>query len=260
MKVAYKDMGDGPILFCLPPWPSGSSVFIPLADEVQGQIRIIAPDLPGWGGYSNTMLLEPTIFSYMRIVQEFIKSFEVSSFNLLGYSFGGLLAQTVVLQGITLPEKVLYVSTIHSGDEVYEANKIGFKAYEFISSLHIDDELIDKIAVPFILHKINSSAKPDILQHPLYPQILEEDKKSQIDCLIEVWKSIADKDWLKPYLKKIPTHIIMGDNEPDFIHDETLELSNFLDVPPILLRDADHNHLFTEPEKSKDYIISFLRS
>ncbi len=258
MNIAYKDMGEGSVLFCLPPWPSGSSVFIPLSDEIGKKIRIISPDLPGWGGYSNTMLLEPNIFSYTRIIQEFIKSFNLRSFNILGYSFGGLLAQTVNLQGVTVPEKTIYVSTIHSGDEVYEANKIGFKAFELVNNLHIDDAIIQKIASIFIKRKLNTSAKPDILNHPLYKQVLEEDTRSQIDCLVEVWKSISDKDWLKPYLKQIPSMVILGDNEPDFIHDESIELSDYLGIKPVRLNNSDHNHLFTEPNRSASYILNFL--
>jgi pimeloyl-ACP methyl ester carboxylesterase len=88
MNIAYKDIPGEKVLFCIPPWPSSSAVYMPLALALGDNTRVIALDLPGWGGYSDKPRFKPTVTNYAKLINDFILSFELPEYDILGYSFG----------------------------------------------------------------------------------------------------------------------------------------------------------------------------
>jgi len=79
VKIAYKDVGNSQPLFCLPPYPSSSTAFVPCIKysiRRKAKIRFIALDLPGFGGYSSLPKDNFTLEEFIKTIEDFILSFK----------------------------------------------------------------------------------------------------------------------------------------------------------------------------------------
>lgn len=259
IKLAYRDIGEGPVVFCLPPWPSGSIAFAPFASLIKNDFRIIALDLPGWGGNSGKMKLNPTVDNYAAIIEEFIKSFEIEDFSLLGYSFGGALAQKVSDRGIVSPKKIVLISTMHSGDEIYRKFKVFFKLYLRVLALHLPNYII-KLYLRRFMFSLRKKTKYYKLHKTseFYKRLISESKKADNFCTLHSLFSLFDMELLDPTDKLKKTLILVGDTDSSFVQSESKQMGKYLGIEPVIIENADHDHFCFDPEKSVAAIVRFL--
>lgn len=261
-KIAYKDVGKGDqVVFCIPPWPSGSIVFVPFAEAIKDQVRVIALDLPGWGGYSSPMKQVPTVENYANIVAEFVKSFDLKDYSMLGYSFGGATIQATLKYKLLKPKKVAYVSTIHSGDDMANANRATLKFYKIAKAFYTPDILIKKIT-KYYIGKLSRRHKADFYNHyadtQFHNQIIEEDLRADIPSIFGAIFSLIETELLNVNETKPESIVIYADSDPDFIKKESREMADFLGLAPIYLEHMDHDHFAFDVNKSTDILLNFF--
>lgn len=262
-RIAYKNIGKGPVVFCIPPWPSGSSAFVPFAHSVRQHLNIIALDLPGWGGYSSPMKEKPTLENYARLIAQFIEHFQFEEYSLLGYSFGGAMIQQMLKLDLVHPKKIVYVSTIHSGDDLERENISAIKAYRLMKSLHIPGKVIKELVALFV-GKLTRLNKDKFYKYyvgtKIHTAIVEEDLRGDINAIFGALFSLIETELLNPDQAKIDSLVVYADSDIDFIKKGSREIAEFLEIVPTYLENVDHDHFTFDVNKSADIVLNFLLS
>ena len=88
LKTEYTEQGEGEFMLMLHGWGSSASLFEGLIGLCSKKYRVIAPDMPGFGGTEEPK--EPwDVEKYADFILEFLKPYAPKSVILLGHSFGG---------------------------------------------------------------------------------------------------------------------------------------------------------------------------
>ncbi len=88
LNINYKDQGSGDFVFILHGWGSSIEVFDNTINLLAKKYRVIAPDLPGFGGSCEPK--QPwCVDDYVNFAVDFIKSFKAKKVILIGHSYGG---------------------------------------------------------------------------------------------------------------------------------------------------------------------------
>ena len=88
LKTEYTEQGEGEVMLMLHGWGSRASLFEGLIGLCSKKYRVIAPDMPGFGGTEEPK--EPwDVEKYADFILEFLKPYAPKSVILLGHSFGG---------------------------------------------------------------------------------------------------------------------------------------------------------------------------
>ncbi|MFO0554267.1 MAG: alpha/beta hydrolase [Polyangiaceae bacterium] len=94
--VSYCDEGAGPCVVAVHGLPGSSRDFRWLAPVLARGVRVIRPDMPGFGGTALAVEPDPSVDARARFVLEFLDALEVSRPVLLGHSMGGVVAARAV--------------------------------------------------------------------------------------------------------------------------------------------------------------------
>ena len=88
IRTEYTDSGEGEIILMLHGWGSRASLFEGLIRLCSKKYRVLAPDMPGFGGSAEPS--EPwDVGRYADFILKFLEPFAPGSVILLGHSFGG---------------------------------------------------------------------------------------------------------------------------------------------------------------------------
>jgi len=90
-SIRYYEAGDGPPVLLLHGAGATARLWKPQIDGLSSSFRVIAPDLPGFGG-SDMMGYINAVGDYSRFVLEFMDALEITSAHIIGSSMGGWAA------------------------------------------------------------------------------------------------------------------------------------------------------------------------
>lgn len=103
-QTFYQDIGKSEhVLVMLHGWGGNWQSFAPLIPELSRNFRLIIPDLPVFAASQITNHKVWTSQDYVQWLNEFLETFKLGQFNLLGHSFGGKIA---ALFAASYPEKI----------------------------------------------------------------------------------------------------------------------------------------------------------
>lgn len=106
-RVSYIDQGNGPAVLLLHGWGAPASTYRLIIDHLSAYCRVIAPDLPGFGGSE-----EPTqawnLDAFVDFAEEFVRFLGLDKAVLLGHSFGGRM----IIKWMNRPGRTLQVPKI----------------------------------------------------------------------------------------------------------------------------------------------------
>ena len=92
IKTLISSSGEGKALLCLHGWGGSHESFTELREAMcSDHVRIIAPDLPGFGE-SDDPSESWSVDDYANFVEELVKELNLSNVLLLGHSFGGRIS------------------------------------------------------------------------------------------------------------------------------------------------------------------------
>ena len=87
-QVSYIDQGEGSVILLLHGWGAQASTYQLIIDHLSTRFRVVAPDLPGFGGSE-----EPPeawdVDQYVAFVDAFVKSLGLTEAAVIGHSNGG---------------------------------------------------------------------------------------------------------------------------------------------------------------------------
>ena len=112
LMTEYMDEGEGPTLLFLPGWMNTLHNFNELASRLKSEYRIVRLDLPGFlGGGTETPPSDWHVRDYAAFVEAFIEKIRLTSYVLVGHSFGGRVAIKGVAQGMLRPSRLVLIGS-----------------------------------------------------------------------------------------------------------------------------------------------------
>lgn len=106
-RVAYIDQGEGPVVLLLHGWGAPAATYRLIIDHLSAYCRVIAPDLPGFGGSEEPK--EPwNVDRYVDFADEFARELGLEEAILMGHSYGG----RIIIKWMNRPERTLRVNKI----------------------------------------------------------------------------------------------------------------------------------------------------
>lgn len=125
VTLAYTDRGEGPPLVLLHGSPGAASNFDRLIPHLEGRLRLIAPDLPGFGA-STAEVPDYGIRAYARYVLALMDALDVPRAHVLGFSLGSGVALELADLAPERVESLIF----YGGVGVQEAEGSGSYAFE----------------------------------------------------------------------------------------------------------------------------------
>ncbi len=144
LRVQYLDSGntDRPVVLFLHGWGAPVSTYALLTDHLSTNFRVIAPDLPGFGG-SEEPKTDWKVDDYTDFVLEFLKSLGLSEVILMCHSFGGRIS----IKLLSRPDLPLTVKKAVFLDAAGIRPRRGMKYYARVYTYKLGKKLV---SVPFI--------------------------------------------------------------------------------------------------------------
>ncbi len=106
-RVAYIDQGSGPVVLLLHGWAAPAATYRLIIDHLSTYCRVIAPDLPGFGGSE-----EPDrpwrVDDFVDFAEAFAAQLHLTEAVLMGHSFGGRM----IIKWMNCPQRQLRVPKI----------------------------------------------------------------------------------------------------------------------------------------------------
>lgn len=157
LRVQYIDQGNGPVVLLVHGWGAPAETYRLLIDHLSQTHRVIAPDLPGFGG-SETPPEPWSVDRFADFVDTFVSSLGISSCVPIGHSNGGrILIKWVTRKNLSvhLPKMILMDAAglpPHRGLDYY-CKVYSFKTVKFLCGLpgirHLFPHAVDKARAHF---------------------------------------------------------------------------------------------------------------
>jgi 2-hydroxymuconate-semialdehyde hydrolase len=111
-ELAYVDVGDGPPVLLLHGFPTSSYLWRREIWLLAQRLRVIAPDLLGYGESEKPDGVDLSEPAHARYVGELLKQLGVASAAVAGHDIGGGIAQLLALDGDVAVEALVLLDTV----------------------------------------------------------------------------------------------------------------------------------------------------
>lgn len=258
-KIAYRQFGNGAPLFFVNRFRGIMDTWDPLfLDSLAEKNTVILFDYPGIGNSEGELPLD--IVEVASTVPALADHLGIDKFNVLGWSYGGLVAQAVTFQN---QDRVL--NTVLIGTNPPGENAIPMEQVFFDHALKPINDLEDE----YYLFFEPASEKSRQAAQESHDRIGQRLERSLIPSTMEVFQRYIagsgtmreDKLNFRAGYKtlKSPVLVISGDHDISFATENWFPLlKNAPTMQHIILNDAGHGPQHQHPELTAGYINLFL--
>jgi pimeloyl-ACP methyl ester carboxylesterase len=92
LTLAYRELGSGPPVLLLHGWPTSSFLWRDVMPPIAGANRVLALDLPGFGGSDKPQGVRYTFEFFERAIDRFLAALGIDEVALAGHDIGGPIA------------------------------------------------------------------------------------------------------------------------------------------------------------------------
>ncbi len=110
IATEYRDEGEGAALLFLPGWMNTIENFDDLTSQLTSRYRVVRLDFPGFGGGTEAPPSDWGVEEYASFVRAFTEKIGLTSYMLIGHSFGGRVSIKGVAQGILKPSRLVLIA------------------------------------------------------------------------------------------------------------------------------------------------------
>jgi pimeloyl-ACP methyl ester carboxylesterase len=257
-KIAYRSLGKGtPLILCnryrgiLDTWDPA------FLDALAKDFNVITFDYSGFGLSTGTPATDMATFS--QDVFDLMDALRIQKPVIGGWSFGGLVAQTIIAR---YPDKVSHGILIGTGP--LGKNETPIEPIFFERSSIVNNSLDDEIVL-FFEPQWEPSRKAAIASHE---RIAQRKKDLDVPVPQELWANyhkgfadcIADKDGLREKIltSKVPMLLLIGDHDISFPIQNWYVLTKKLEATQLVVFPrTGHGPQHEFPQQSADFIRSF---
>jgi pimeloyl-ACP methyl ester carboxylesterase len=250
--IAYQDQGTGPGLVLLHAFPLDSSMWRHQVGALADRVRVIAPDLPGFGQSAVSAGL--TIDSVADVVAELLDHLGMNERVVVGgVSMGGYASLAFArLYPQRVRALVLADTKADPDDETARANRD--KMIQLATdqgSEAVVDQLLPKLLAP-----VTASGKPDLVK-----LVRETAARQRADGLVAGLKALRDRPDARPGLSHVsfPTLVVVGEQDAINPPDKARELA--VGIPNarlVTIPDAGHLSNLENPVAFTNAVREFL--
>ncbi len=256
-NISYRQYGSGYPVICIPPWMGSSIVYVPLARELKGSgLELIALDMPGWGNRSKFISGTIDIDSYISLLPKIINKLGLKKYAIIGYSYGGVIAQGAITVENLKPEKLILVSSLNGGFDIFGTKrlKIAVKGLKAIKHSVDRKERLKKAYLYARRTSIAYSLRSTGANVEFVDMMLKDLGPLSIPSAMDSIYSLYGRSFLSNLLKEVDTTLIMGDRDYSYVKKGMKKISKFLgeEINIVL---GNHHHLVFQPENSVDIIL-----
>jgi haloalkane dehalogenase len=126
--IAYRELGTGPATILLHGWPTSSLLWADVMPAMAGRGRVIAMDLPGFGGSDKPTDVRYTFGFFTSAIDALLGELDIEQVAVVGHDLGGPLALRWALDN---PDRVTRVALLNT--LVYP--EFSAEVVEFVTSL-----------------------------------------------------------------------------------------------------------------------------
>ena len=258
-KVAYRQFGSGTPLIFTNRFRGVLDTWDPLfLDKLAEKNQIILFDYPGIGQSEGELPLD--IFEVASIVPKLADYLGIDKFNVLGWSYGGLVAQTVSFQYADRVNHAVLIGTNPPGQ-----NEIAIEPAFFERALKPMNDLEDEYVL-FFEPTSEESKKAAKASHERIAQRLDRNLIPATQELFQRYFAASavfkeDKLNFREQYQSFatPVLILSGDHDISFATENWFPLlKNAPKMQHIIFNDAGHGPHHQFPELAAGYINLFL--
>lgn len=258
-KIAYRQFGNGNPLFIANRFRGIMDTWDPLfLDNLAKNNTVIIFDYPGIGNSEGELPL--TMIDIAEVIPQLADQLEIEKFNIMGWSYGGLVAQTVTFQHPDRILKTILIGTNPPGENKTPINPIFFE-HALKPLISLEDE--------YYLFFEPTSQKSKKAAQEYHNRINQKLDSTLIPATEEIFNRYfsavdtfqQDKLNFREMYKtlKTPLLIISGDNDISFATENWFPLlKNAPTMQHIIFNDAGHAPQHQYPELIAGYVNVFL--
>lgn len=247
-RVTYIDQGEGDAVILLHGWGAPANLYRLIIDHLSQTHRVIAPDLPGFGGSDEPS--EPwCVDDYVDFALALAEECGVARATLIGHSFGG----RVIIKLANRPDRALTIDRAILIDAAGIRPKRTLKYHLKVRSY--------KLAKWFLGTRLVRSLYPDALKN-LQQNAGSSDYRNASMALRQTMVRCINED-LTPLLGGVypPTLLIWGENDTDTpLSDGKLMESRIPDAGLVVLSGAGHFSYAERWPQCRAVLDSFMNS
>jgi abhydrolase domain-containing protein 6 len=258
LHIEYLEGGKGEVLLLLHGFGGNKDNWTRVAKYLTPHFRVIAPDLPGFGGSSSDMKASYTYAAQVNRLHEFIEAIGVSVFHLGGNSMGGNIAGNYTAKYENEISSLWLIATggiiSPQPSELSQKLKSGDRNPLVVENAEEYDQLLDFIFVkrPTIPGAVKRHLVQEAIIHrPLNQIIFKQITSTDPENFVPLEVLLKDA--------QTKTLILWGDS------DRVLHMSGakFLEsVMPnaksVIMKNVGHVPMLEKPEESANIFLSFL--
>ena len=280
--ISYFEQGDSKEALVLLHGNTSSAIFFePLFSKLPDGVRVIAPDLRGFGSSSYKQKIE-TLNDFAQDLKLFLEALGLSCMSLLGWSLGGNIAMEFAA---SYPEMVSNLILLSSGSpKGYPVFKKDEKGQPIIPEVYETKEALalDPVQVLPLLNVFNqkdAQMLASIYDFAIYTGSKKPDPKQNLKWMQSAvnQRNLVDVDWALAHynISNEPNFYGMGNNKLKNINTKTLiiwgdkditvpkvmfeELTRLMpDATVLIYEGAGHSILVDETEKLAIDLLHFI--
>ena len=92
LTLAYRELGEGPPVLLLHGWPTSSFLWRDVMPAIADKNRVIALDLPGYGGSDKPAGAKYRFELFERAIDDFLAELGIEELGIAGHDVGGPIA------------------------------------------------------------------------------------------------------------------------------------------------------------------------
>lgn len=123
-RFLEKGSGDDAVVF-LHGWMSGGGAWREVLRRLDGPYRLLAPDLPGFGGTRPAPGFDYSIPAYAAAVEEFLSARTVERAAVVGWSFGGAVALWMAAHHPRRVSRLVLINSAGGSPDMHLIHRLG---------------------------------------------------------------------------------------------------------------------------------------
>jgi pimeloyl-ACP methyl ester carboxylesterase len=164
IRVRYEDVGSGPVLLLIHAFPLTGAMWRPQVEALQGQFRLIVPDLRGFGG-SDAPPGPYTMDQQADDLAALLDQLGVAQATLCGLSMGGYIAMAFMRRHAARARALILADTKAGadGDEARAGREVNARLAEEQGVVAIADKMISGLVAPGAGQQVRDALRAMIL-------------------------------------------------------------------------------------------------
>jgi pimeloyl-ACP methyl ester carboxylesterase len=237
----------------------------PVVAQLRG-VRVISPDLPGFGESTPLVEARHDIDGYSNWLRAFIASLALPMQPvILGHSFGSIVSAAAVAGGLATPALILINPIAAPALKGPKAFVTGLAVFYFRAGAALPEKLGRAVLASRLITRLTSEGMAKTKDPGLRAFIHDQHRTyfsrfSDRDTLLEAFQASTGHNVLQ-FAPKIPvrTLLIAADNDPITTVADEEKLRDLLPVAELhVLADVGHLIHYERPREAAELIVSFL--